>query len=207
MLNIGIVTLKSVDKIRTLETLNCPVPYKLFFCRTLGYGKARNNTALEFGTSGLMVQFNDDLILSQDIWHNILSLKRGEFILTHDGEHLCSRVFAIYLEDFWNIRFDESIKYCFEDGDFAYRAQQAGLKLKVLSPKFSKHIPHPHSFYKPKRIVPITWEFCKMYVKYNRHFDKNPLNFFFPFHDYKVAVQHLILRLTFTVIWIIKGVN
>jgi|WetSurMetagenome_2_1015567.scaffolds.fasta_scaffold20175_6 hypothetical protein len=208
MLNIAVVTLKSADRVKTLDTLCCPVPFHLLFCRTFGYGKARNVAASKFGSSGLMVQFNDDLVLSQKIWNQINSLKHGEFILTHDGEHLCSRVLAIHLEDYWKINgCDESIKYCFEDGDFAYRAQQAGLKLKVLSPDFAKHIPHKHSFYNPKRIVPISWEFCKMYVKYKRNFDKNPLNFFFPFHDYKVVVQHLILRVTFTIIWIIKGVN
>ena len=153
-----------------------------------------------------MVQFNDDLVLSQHIWNQILNLKFNEFILTHEGEHLCSRVFAIYLEDFWKIHgCDEKIKYCFEDGDFAYRAQQAGLKLKVLSPEFAKHIPHPHAFYNPKRIIPITWEFCKMYVKYKRNFTENPSRFFFPFRDYRVVLQHLTLRLTFTLVWIIKG--
>jgi len=207
MLNIGIVTLKSANKVATLDTLKCPVSFRLMFCRTLGYGKARNIVALKFGSSGLMVQFNDDLVLSNQIWEQIINLKQGEFMLTHDGEHLCSRVFAIHLEDFSKIKFDESIKYCFEDGDFAYRAQQNGLKLKVLSPNFAKHIPHPHSFYNPKRIIPISWEFCKMFVKYKRNFNNNPLEFFFPFHDYKVIIQHLILRVTFTVIWIIKGVN
>jgi hypothetical protein len=155
-----------------------------------------------------MVQFNDDLVISPKIWAVLSNLKMNEFILTHDGEHLCSRVFAIHLEDYWRISgCDEKIQYCFEDGDFAYRAQQAGLKLKVLSPDFAKHIPHPHAFYNPKRIVPITSEFCYMYVKYGRHFDRNPLNFYVPFHDYKVVLKHLSLRIVFTVAWIIKGVN
>ena len=155
-----------------------------------------------------MVQFNDDLIISQKIWDHILNLKPSEFILTHDGEHLCSRIFAIHLQDFWQVGgCDETIKYCFEDGDFAYRAQQQGLQLKVLSPDFAKHIPHPHAFYNPKKIIPITWEFCKMYVKYKRNFDLNPINFYFPFHDYKVALKHLTLRVAFTVAWIIKGAN
>ncbi|MGD0071368.1 MAG: hypothetical protein ABSB71_07830 [Candidatus Bathyarchaeia archaeon] len=191
-----------------METLNCPVPHKLIFCRTLGYGKARNVAAKEFGCCGLMVQFNDDLVISPKIWDVILQLKHGEFILTHEGKHLCSRVFAVYLEDFWQLHgCDEKLKYCFEDGDFAFRAQQAGLKLKVLSPDFAKHIPHPHAFYKTKRIVPVTWEFCRMYVKYKRNFDDDPLRFFIPFRDYRVAFQHLLLRVTFTLVWIIKGVN
>jgi hypothetical protein len=206
MINIAIITLKPTEKIQTLKTLRCPVPHKIVYCRTYGYGKARNTVTKTFGPKGLMVHFNDDLIVSSKIWHYILSLKRGEFILTHDGEHLCSRVFAIHIEDYWLIDgCDEKIKYCFEDGDFAYRAQQQGLKLKVLSPDFTKHIPHPHAFYNPKKIVPITWEFCHMYVKYKRSFDRNPLNFYLPFHDYKVVFKHLSLRLMFTIIWIIKG--
>jgi hypothetical protein len=192
--------------VKTLETLQCPVQHRVFFCRTLGYGKARNVVAKKFG-SGLMVQFNDDLVLSPNIWNVILQLKHGEFILTHEGNNLCSRVFAIHVEDFWKVNgCDESIKYCFEDGDFAFRAQQYGLKLKVLSPDFAKHIPHKHAFYNPKRIVPISWEFCQMYVKYKRTFTDDPLRFFFPFHDYRVVLKHLLLRTTFTIIWIIKGV-
>lgn len=205
MLNIAIITLKPVDKVKTLETLHCPVQHKLSFCRTLGYGKARNTVAKKFGSSGLMVHFNDDLILSPQIWKQILNLKRGEFILTREGKHLCSRVFAVYLEDFWKVNgCDENIKYVFEDGDFAYRAQQAGLKLKVLSPEFAKHIPHIHSFYKSKKIVPISWESCKMYVKYKRNFDSDPLRFFIPFRDYRVVLQHLLLRVTFTIVWIVR---
>jgi hypothetical protein len=209
MINIAIITLKTIDKIQTLKTLNCPYPHRLIFCRAKGFGNARNVAATYFGSSkDVMVQFNDDLVISPKIWKHILELKHGEFILSREGEHLCSRIFAIHLNDYWSVGgCDGNITYCFEDGDFAYRAQKKHLRLKVLSPKFAKHIVHPHAFYNPKRIVPITWEFCKMYVKYTRHFDKNPLHFYFPFHDYKVALKHLILRLVFTVIWIIKGVK
>lgn len=208
MINIAIVTLKPKKQIKTLETLHCPVPHRIIYCRALGFGNARNVAASMVEKKGLMIQFNDDLIISPQIWMHLLSLKRGEFILTCDGEHLCSRIFAFHLEDYWSIGgCDDKIRYCFEDGDFAYRAQQRGLRLKVLSPSFAKHIPHSHAFYNPKRIVAITWEFCQMYVKYGRYFDKNPLNFYVPFHDYKVAVKHLVLRVLFTIAWIIKGVK
>jgi len=207
-LSIAIITLKPYSQIKTLDTLHCPVPYNLLFCRTKGYGKARNVAASYFKPFDLMVQFNDDLVLSSQIWNHILSLGQEEFMLTHDGPNLCSRVLAIHVNDFWKINgCDSSIKYCFEDGDFAYRAQQAGLKLKILSPEFAKHISHKHSFYNPKHIVPITWEFCKMYVKYKRNFTDDPMRFFFPFHDYRVLLQHFLLRITFTLTWIIKGTD
>jgi hypothetical protein len=208
LLNIAVITLKPSSHVKTLETLKCPVPHRLIFCRTRGYGKARNTAAAVFGGYGLMVQFNDDLVLSPQIWRHILSLKRGEFMLTREGEHLCSRVFAVHLEDYWNVHgCDSKIKYVFEDGDFAFRAQKFGLKLKVLSPDFAKHIPHVHAFYKSKYIVPITWESCRLYVKYKRSFTDNPLRFFFPFHDYRVILQHFTLRSMFMIAWIIRGIK
>ena len=181
-----------------------------FVSRAVGFGKARNVGAIMSGKNGLMVQFNDDLILSSAIWAFLLTLKPGEFAFQIDrscGTHVCSRVFAIYLEDFWKVGgFDSNLKYFFEDGDFYHRAILHGLRFREVPETLAIHIPHAHAFYKPKKWLATESEFCMLFVKYNQNlisFSRLD-RFFVPFRDYRVAIQHFILRIIFLNYWLLR---
>ncbi len=153
--------------------------------------------------------FDDDLTILPPVWTIILKLNKGEFLLTHVGEHLSSRVFAIYKTDYDKIGgFDISAKFTFEDCDFAIRAQRGGLKLKVLPPQLLVHREHPHrSSTGPFGMNISFWkEYARFYVKYNRQFESN---LFAPFirlpHDYKIAFQWLVVRSAFILGYILRS--
>jgi hypothetical protein len=190
----------------TLKTLKLPSGAHLVVSRAFGFGSARNEGAKVLGKTGLMVQFNDDLILSPEIWDFIFSLKIGEFALQVVNEWVCSRVFIIHLEDYWSIGgCDDSIKYAFEDGDFYLRAVKAGLRFRRVPDSLAQHIPHLHSWMKTKNMAKIDWEWTRLFVKYKRQAKHNMFAFYIrPFH-WKVVFQHFVLKVSFTVYWIIKG--
>ena len=209
MLNIAIITNKPTSQIKTLQTLQCPQPHRITLSRAKGFSNARN-AAITIG--GLNIQLNDDLILTPKLWEFAQTIKPGEFAfqLAHEatGDRPCSRVFMIYPEDFYIAQgFDKDLNYFFEDGDFYYRALSKGLKFRAVPDEAAIHIPHKHAFYKPK--PKAEFEAAKIYVKYGqlmmpfKHIDR----FFIPFRDYKVALQHFVLRTTFIIYWILKGVD
>jgi hypothetical protein len=155
---------------------------------------------------------NDDLVISPELWRYVLSLKRGEFGLqvihnTKSGDQPCSRVFAIYGSDYWRVGgCDNSLKYFFEDGEFYIRALEAGLQFRRVPNECAVHIPHRHAFYDNKaRVFAVTSEVCHVFVKYKRRVSCDFVGFFVPFRDYRVVVQHLVLRIGFMVYWIIRG--
>ncbi len=207
-LNIVVVSNKPLNKIKTFETLNCPYRYRLIVCGAAGFGNARNVAAKVFGGSGLMVQFNDDLVLSSKIWDWLCGLERGEFAFQCVDGRACSRVFAIWLEDYWRVGgFDSSLKYYFEDGDFYQRAIDAGLRFRRVPNSLARHIPHVHALYNPKmcQMAKIDNEVARVFVTHKRHAFDRFNRFFVPFRDYRVVVQHLVLRSVFLVYWIWIG--
>ena len=207
MLSIIIPTCKTI--IKTLESLkDCPVPYQLITTNVQGVGKARHEGALK-AKYPLIAMFDDDLTILPQVWKAILELNQGEFLLTHLGEHLSSRVFAIHKTDYFKVGgFDTSIKYTFEDGDFAIRAQKTGLKLKILPPQLLIHNEHLHRGASgPFGMNLGFWkEYARLYVKYKRQFEANLLA---PFtglpHDYKIAFAWLIVRSTLILSYIARS--
>jgi hypothetical protein len=203
---IVLVSNKPLSEMTILETLNQPANSSLVVSRAFGFGPARNFGAKLLGDSGLMVQFNDDLVLSPKIWDFIFSLKKGEFAFQVVDEWVCSRVFVIHLEDYWRIGgCDDNIKFAFEDGDFYLRAIKTGLHFKRVPDELAVHIPHLHSWMRMQNIAQIDYEWSKLFVKYKRQAKRNMFAFFIrPFH-WKVIFQHFILKVAFTIYWIIKG--
>ncbi len=212
-IKIVIVSNKESSEIKSINTLKNPNNYPIFISKVFGFGNARNYGARHFGDSGLMIQLNDDLELSPDLLDFAQTIKRGEFafqlVRSNVGDQPCSRVFIIHLEDYWKVGgCDASLKYFFEDGDFYHRATQQGLHFRIVPDNLAIHIPHQHAFYKPnmRKLVSIEAEVCRVFVKYGsnvvrfRHIDR----FFVPFRDYRVVLQHLVLRVTFTIYFITK---
>jgi GT2 family glycosyltransferase len=191
----------------SLKTLRQPVGSSLVVSRAFGFGLARNDGAKLLGNHGLMVQFNDDLVLSPKIWDFVFSVKHGEFAFQVVDEWVCSRVFVVHLEDYWGVGgCDENIKFAFEDGDFYLRAVKAGLKFKRVPDSLAVHIPHEHCWMRMKNIAQVDWEWSRLFVKYKRQAKRNMFGFFIrPFH-WHVVFQHFVLKVSFTVYWIIRGV-
>jgi GT2 family glycosyltransferase len=188
--------------VTTLDSLgSCPIPHQVITSTFNGVGKARHIGALK-AKYPLLVMFDDDLTVSPLIWKTLLKLEDGEFMLTHVGEHLSTRIFAIHLKDYLRVGgFNSEIKFIFEDGEFAYRAQQAGLKLNVLPLELVMHIEHrSRAHVGPFSLNLHFWaEWAKMYVKYGKHFERN---LFAPFevrHDYKVAFQWFVVKTAFII--------
>ena len=197
-----LISNKQIEDIRTLTQ----IPYPCFISRVFGFGPARNYGAKHYGNSGLMVQFNDDLVLNPRIWGFIQAFKRGEFGLQIVDEWVCSRVFVIHLEDYWKVGgCMENIKFAFEDGDFYLRALQAGLRFRRIPSNLAIHIPHQHSWMSMKNIAKIDSEWSRLFVKYKRNAKRNMFAFFIrPFH-WKVVFQHFVLKVFFTNYWLLRG--
>lgn len=214
MIDIVVITNKSAEQIKTLATLHCPFPHKLVLCRAFGFGTARNTGALGLDNN-LVVQLNDDLVLSPMLWQFAMTINDGEFafqvVTNNKGEgQPCSRVFIIHKKDYWRVGgCDNSLKYFFEDGDFYDRAIAAGLKFKAAPDSLAVHIPHVHAFYNPPmaKLARIESEVCRVFVKHKRKVTSDFVGFFVPFRDYRVVLQHFILRVLFMVYWIIRDVD
>src|SRR3990170_8549332 len=116
MVFVVVVSNKPKAEMKTLRYLPFPKIWNnLYIARRFGYGPARNQGAEHFGTEGLMVQLNDDLALSPDLWNYARTYRQGEFGFQVVNEWVCSRVFIIHLEDYWKIGgCDNSIKFAFE---------------------------------------------------------------------------------------------
>jgi hypothetical protein len=206
---ISIIIPTSKSSVLTFESLKeCPVPYQLVTSSYKGVGKARHYGVCA-AKNDLVVMFDDDLIVKPEIWKHILKLKQTEFILTHVGEHLSTRVFAIHKMPYLEIGgFDTNIKYIFEDGEFAIRAKTFGLTLKVLSHDFIIHKDHKmRSCFGPFGLnLPFWFEWTKMYVKYGKFFSKD---LFMPFqirHDYRVAFQWWIIKTSLVFFSVLQAV-
>lgn len=213
MIYIVIISKQSGLESKTYRSLSCPFPHRLIISHAVGWGKARNAGAKASGQTGLMVQLNDDLQISPELWKFVLTVKQGEFafqIYNEGGFSVpCSRVFIIHLEDFWRIGgCDSKLKYYFEDGEFYHRAIANGLKFRCVPTELATHTPHRHAFYNPRNWLQVEAEAAKVYVRFGQAFIpfRHISGFFFPFHDYRVAPQHFTLRVLFMVYYIIKGV-
>jgi hypothetical protein len=212
-MNVSIVTKKPVNQIKTLQTLEYPIN-KIYFARKKGFGAARNEAAQYFNC-GLMLQLNDDLIINSEVLlHFAESIQMGEFAfqLAHEstGDRPCSRVFIIHVEDLARIGgFDNSLQYYFEDGEFFYRALNYGLKFRQVPDEAALHINHVHAFYRPKNWVASEAEICRLFVLYDQKLClfENVDRFFVPFRDYRVVLQHFILRVVFLVYYILRGIK
>lgn len=144
--------MKKKDHIITLSSLEtCPVEYNLILSYKRGVGYARNSGAKQSEKRDeLLVFFDDDLILDEHIWEDILSTETGQFKMLVIGKgryaHPCSRIMCIWGHDFWSINgFDEKFYFTAEDVDFYLRAIGHGLNFIPISERFVKHVEHKKS--------------------------------------------------------------
>ena len=151
----------------------------------------------------MLVLLDDDLDVSPKLWAWLSSLKSNEFAMCNVKGHLSTRVFAIHAYAFERIRFDDSIKYIFEDGDFALRVQSWGCRLRIVPSTLYSHIEHKRKRY--RNIAALNWEYCRMLVKYKRHVYRNLFEFFWRPFDYRIKFQDLVTKIPFTFFWILRS--
>lgn len=200
MISIIIPTAKT-DVLTAKSLVSCPVPYELIISKVAGVGAARA-AGVSAAKNDLIVMFDDDLIIKPSLWQLVLSLKRGQFILAHVGEHLSTRVFAIHRCDYDLVGgFDSKIKYIFEDGDFYLRALKNGLKCKVISTAFYFHPYHTPRTVNRWLLVRLAWEYSRLYVKYKRDLHNYPTDFFIRPLDYKVFLFHFPVKIFGIIYW------
>jgi glycosyltransferase involved in cell wall biosynthesis len=205
---VSIVIIAGKSQVKTLETItSCPLPYDVEIIRESGLGYARD-VGVSYAKSNLVVMLDDDLVIKPKLWNLLLNIQPREFFMCHEGEHLSSRIFAIHRDDYNRAGgFDPSIKYMFEDGDFAIRAQKAGLKLKVIPSHLYGHVAHKRRVDDINRMARMNFEYSQMLVKYKRHVFRNLFEFFWRPFDWRVKLQDLTTKIVFTVYWIMKGAN
>jgi glycosyltransferase involved in cell wall biosynthesis len=140
---ISIIIPSCKEEIATLDSLDsCPVGFEVIVSKVSGLGRCRNY-GVRKAQHDFIVMFDDDIVVSPEIWHHVLNVKRGEFAMAFLSGFPCSRVVAVHAEDFWRIGgFDESIKFTGEDRDFYVRALEAGLRFKLVPLSLVYHVPH-----------------------------------------------------------------
>jgi glycosyltransferase involved in cell wall biosynthesis len=195
------------EEIVTLDSLDsCPVEFEVVVSKVSGLGRCRNY-GVRKAQHDLIVMFDDDIVVSPEIWHHVLNVKRGEFAMAFLSGFPCSRVVAIHAEDFWSIGgFDESIKFTGEDRDFYVRALSAGLKFKEVPLELIKH--REHSTRSKNIYVGIgsVKENMRFLLRYGRRF---PKVFRVDFLDRAKHCQArtLLLQFIFVIYLILKGGN
>jgi GT2 family glycosyltransferase len=186
--------------------LICPVKCEVIISDEIGLSKARNSGAKK-ATYPLIVMVDDDVTLMPEGWQWLITLQHGEFALAKVGNHLSSRTFAVWRDDFWRIGgFDESFKYVFEDGDFAIRAKKAGLRLKIMPGNFFVHHDHKRGF-RFRNLAALDFEYTRVLVKYKREVFSNLFEFFWRPFDWRIKFQDLVFKTVFMVYWIIRDIT
>ncbi len=201
-----VVPSKKTSDVGVLNGSTCPLACVVVVSREVGLSRARN-FGVKQAVYPLVVMVDDDVTLSAEGWRWLVDLRRGEFALAKVGEHLSSRVFAVWREDFWRVGgFDEELKYVFEDGDFAIRAERAGLKLKIMPINFFIHHEHRRGF-RFRNLAALDFEYTKILVKYKRQVFSNLFEFFWRPFDWRIKFQDFSFKVIFMVYWIIRGTD
>lgn len=201
--SIIITTIK--DRMLTLDSLgHCPVRYEVIISRKHGLGSARNWGA-EQARNDLLVFFDDDIQLRDEIWPEILSTHLGEFKMVRDKGFPISRAMAIHKEDFWRIGgFDPRIRYTSEDRDFYARAVIEGIRFKKIPIDLTIHQPHQRRSKNIHVAIRATSENVQFILKYAGRF---PEVFRVDFFDRlrRGQIRTLLIQLLLFYYYLLRG--
>ncbi len=164
-----IVPIYSNHKLKT-DLSSCPFDHEVIFIRALGIGLARS---LGFSKSNgdLVIMLDSDLILKPELWSWMANLKRGTVAMVKNNKHnsYSSRVFAIHKDDYIKTGgFNPCLKYLWEDGEFALRASERGLKISPVPSIFYEHIEHEPRCISKQFFMFFNWEYARLFVKFSR---------------------------------------
>jgi len=175
-----IVPVYSDYKVQTNLSI-CPVHCEAIFVRTLGIGLARSKGA-SAAKGDLIVMLDSDLHVMPELWTWLLALKHGTFAMVKNVEHqsYSSRVFAMHKDDYVKTGgFNPSLKYLWEDGEFALRASNLGFKMVSVPSNLYQHIEHQPRFQNKQFFIPFNWEYARLIVKFNRRIYPKLMSWFF----------------------------
>ncbi len=153
-----------------IDLSSCPFDHEVLFIRALGIGLARNLGASR-AKGDLIVMLDSDLILKPELWSWLVNLRRGTFAMVKNYEHnsYSSRVFAIHKDDYVQTGgFNPSLKYLWEDGEFALRASELGLKIAPVPSTLYKHIEHEPRCLSKQFFILFNWEYARLFVKFSK---------------------------------------
>lgn len=157
-------------------------------------GYARNWGARQ-AKGKLLVFLDDDLILRDGFWSEVLKVKEGEFSMPYPPT---TRVLVIHKNDFWRIGgFNKKIFVTREDVDFYLRAIDNGLRFRAFPSNLFMHVEHPdyrfQNIYKSLRAVR---ESITLIVKYHKK-HPNLIGEFFWGNLKKLKIRTLLLGFIF----------
>jgi glycosyltransferase involved in cell wall biosynthesis len=156
-------------KVRT-DLRGCLFDHEVIVERATGIGLARNLGVLK-SKGDIIVMLDSDLNVKPELWHWLVKLRRGTLAMVKNCKHqsYSSRVFAIHREDYLKIGgFNSSLKYLWEDGEFALRASEKGFKIAPVPLTMYEHLEHEPRCLKSQFFIPFNWEYARLFVKFNR---------------------------------------
>jgi GT2 family glycosyltransferase len=205
-----VVPVYSDCKVQT-NLSSCPFHCEAIFVRTSGIGLARSMGALA-AKGDLIVMLDSDLHVKPELWAWLLTLKHGTFAMVKNPEHqsYSSRVFAMHKDDYVKTGgFDHSLKYLWEDGEFALRASNLGFKIVPVPSNLYQHIAHQPRFQKKQFFVQFNWEYARLIVKFNRRIYPRPARWFFDQTSLKKRqfnLQHVMVRMVGFFFWNLRKI-
>ena len=164
-----IVPIYSNCKVQT-DLGNCPLDHEVIFVRALGIGLARSLGA-SVAKGDFIVMLDSDLILKPELWLWLVNLKQGTFAMAKNYEHnsYSSRVFAMHKDDYVKTGgFNPSLKYLWEDGEFALRASEVGFRIIPVPSNLYEHIEHEPRCLSKQFFILFNWEYARLFVKFNK---------------------------------------
>ena len=159
----------------------CPPNCEAIFVRNRGIGRARSVGA-SIAKGDLIIMLDSDLVVKPELWTWLLTLKNGTIAMAKNIEHhnYSSRIFAIHIDDYDKVGgFNPSLKYLWEDGEFALRASNLGFKVVAVPSDLYQHIEHEPRCQNKQFFISFNWEYARLIVKFNRMIYPNVANWFF----------------------------
>ena len=147
-----------------------PSHTEVIVVKNFGIGLARSIGAAA-AKGDLMVMLDSDLVVAPELWSWVSALKNGTFAMTKNAKRAsyASKVFAIHKDDYLKIgSFDRSLRYLWEDGEFALRASSLGFKVVPVPASMYRHIEHQSRCMDKQSYVYFNWEYARLYVKFRR---------------------------------------
>jgi glycosyltransferase involved in cell wall biosynthesis len=189
---------------------NSPLNSEVIIVRNSGVGFARSIGA-SAAKGDLLVMLDSDLVLSPDLWSWILKLQKGTFAMAKNPERASysTKVFAIHKEDYLEVGgFNPSLKYLWEDGEFALRASSRGLKVTPVPSNMYKHIEHESRCRNKDFFIFFNWEYARLFVKFRRIIYPNLAMWFFDMLNLRKQqfnLQPIMVRVSGFFFWNFKS--
>jgi glycosyltransferase involved in cell wall biosynthesis len=204
-----IIPVQSGCDIQT-DLSSCPFDNEVIVVRNFGIGQARSVGA-STAKAELIVMLDSDLVVTAELWTWLSALKKGTFAMTKNPGRASysSKIFAIHKDDYLKIGgFDSSLRYLWEDGEFALRASALGFKVAPVPPSMYLHIEHQSRCLNKQYFVYFNWEYARLFVKFRKRIYPNLTMWFFDMLNLRKRqfnFQPTMVRLSGFFFWNLKS--